>query len=126
MSLASTGAGVKNLGIGLAILSAIAGVAYVIINWDKIKQKLDITSDKNAAYQGANAVVQAVTGDSDASVGTALYDALHSSPQWVGVDLNNEAQRAQAERTCRALYRPGSGKVPKAGSICALVLGTEG
>lgn len=34
-------------------------------------------SDQNLAYQGTNAVVRAVTGDQDATLGTKIYEWLH-------------------------------------------------
>ena len=34
-------------------------------------------SDQNLAYKGANAVVQAVTGDQSTSLGSKIYDWLH-------------------------------------------------
>lgn len=33
--------------------------------------------NKNLIYQGANGVTHAITGDQDASLGTALYDLLN-------------------------------------------------
>ena len=69
-------------GTGVLALGAAVGIAFLgIWLWTKreaIKQAIDPTSDKNLAYQGANAITQAVTGRSDATLGTAIYDRLHT------------------------------------------------
>lgn len=49
-------------------------VVWAYLNRDKLKQALDITSDQNAAYQGANTLVQTITGDKTATVGTKAQD----------------------------------------------------
>lgn len=49
-------------------------VVWAYLNRDKLKQALDITSDQNAAYQGANTLVQTITGDKNATVGTKVQD----------------------------------------------------
>lgn len=49
-------------------------VVWAYLNRAQLKQALDITSDKNAAYQGANTLVQTITGDKNATVGTKVQD----------------------------------------------------
>lgn len=64
-------------GVAAAVLVvAIAGV-YVYRKRAAIGQAVNITSDKNLAYQGANAVIQAITGEADTSLGSKIYDWLH-------------------------------------------------
>ncbi len=38
---------------------------------------IDPTSDQNVAYQGATKITQAMTGDTNATLGTWLYDLTH-------------------------------------------------
>lgn len=69
-------------------LTAVAAVAgFLIVRkakeagadaLDYAAQKLDVTSDQNVFYQGANKVVQAVSGDSTNTVGTWLYNLTHA------------------------------------------------
>lgn len=59
----------------LVVVAVIAYLLYQVFEFFKNnKEKFNPVSDKNLAYQGANAVVQAVTGDDNATVGTWLYD----------------------------------------------------
>jgi hypothetical protein len=65
-------------GGGVLALAAIAGVGvFLYWNRDAIKgavQAVNPASDQNLAYRAANAATRAVTGDSGATFGTALYD----------------------------------------------------
>jgi hypothetical protein len=65
-------------GGGIVSLTVMAGaviVAYLVyVNREKLKTAFNPLSTKNLAYQGASKVVQAVTGDPTATVGTKIAD----------------------------------------------------
>jgi hypothetical protein len=70
----------------LLIIAFVGGVAYWIYkNGDDIvdwfKEKFDPTSDKNVAYQGANAVLQAAT-QSEETLGTWAYNLLKGNQEY--------------------------------------------
>lgn len=58
-------------------ISLIAGGGYIL--YQIFKKGFDPTSDQNIFYQGANKVVQAVTGQKDQTVGGVLYDFFHDN-----------------------------------------------
>lgn len=101
MSIASTGAGIKNLAVGVAIFGGLALLAYVIWKGTKIGKEA-------ADYLGGSS--------SSRTLGTDIYDAINSEPAHV-------ADPQQVRRTCEAAYPPGSGKRPKPGGQCEAVLG---
>lgn len=85
--------------------------------------KFNPTSDKNIFYQGANSIVQALTGDKNATVGTALYNATHSDSnptddvnkanQTGDLSYLSASEQEQAVKTCNVLLaRNGSVKSP--------------
>lgn len=54
------------------------GAVYLLYKaGDFASTALNPASDKNLAYTGVNSVVQTLTGDKDATLGTKLYDWLH-------------------------------------------------
>ena len=69
-------------------LTAVAAVAgFLIVRkakeagteaLDYAAQKLDITSDQNMFYQGANKIAQTLSGDSTNTVGTWIYNLTHA------------------------------------------------
>ncbi len=72
--LALIGAGAAVVVIGaLYLLARKAGAAVVAVG-----QAVNPVSDKNIAYQGVNAAGAAVTGDSEFSLGTWLYNVTHA------------------------------------------------
>lgn len=95
-SLASAGAGVKNLAIGIAVFAAIAGVIFIIVKRKEIGAAIDPTNQNNLANRGFNALTEAVglTGK-DETVGTKLADAVMSFKKWIGPDLPPEEEAAQ-------------------------------
>lgn len=78
-AFAKFGGGVKNLAIGVGILAAGAGAVYVAAWLSRNREKFNPTSDQNLAYQGVNSVVQAATGDGNATLGSWLYDLVNGS-----------------------------------------------
>lgn len=96
------------------VLAIAAGVAIVgVVAYKtvpkalkKVGQALDPTSDKNVAYQGTNAVVQAVTGDKDATVGTKIWDIFNRDvDQKIADMLKGTAPRASYDETDRLAKR---------------------
>jgi hypothetical protein len=72
-----------DLAIKLALGSAlIVGLAWLAIRLAKGVQTgaLNPASANNLAYQGANSIGEALTGDKDFSLGGWLYDKTHSDP----------------------------------------------
>lgn len=73
------------IGVGVAVI-LVAGVAYWFISKKAAQlgksvsdsaQYLNPASDKNIIYGGVNDIGSAVTGDSDFSLGSWLYDITH-------------------------------------------------
>lgn len=62
----------------VALLVA-AGVAYWKLRGMFKAGAFDPTSNKNLAYQGANKVLAAATGDQVNSLGTKFYEFIHGS-----------------------------------------------
>lgn len=52
---------------------------------------LNPTSDQNLAYRGVNAVGSRLTGDSDFSLGSWLYDQVHPEPAYEAPRVNYQA-----------------------------------
>jgi hypothetical protein len=67
---------------GVVVLSALSGVAWFFFGEDikRALQKFNPASDQNLAYSGASGIVQAVTGDPDATLGTAIYEWFNDDP----------------------------------------------
>lgn len=55
-----------------------------------ITENLNPTSDQNLAYRAASAVVQGLTGDKTATLGTKIYDWLHPDQNIVKADFTKE------------------------------------
>jgi hypothetical protein len=96
MSIATTGAGVKNLAVGLAIMAGVGALAYVFTKGSKVvgavATAVDPTNSNNIFNEGANAMLG--LDNETASIGTKLYDGV----QWVkGVlpFLESDAERAK-------------------------------
>jgi len=104
MSAESKAAAVKNFAIGAAILAAL-GFAWFA--WKKGGQAVEVAKDAGGFLFGAD--------DSPETLGTWLYESLH-------VTQDDYFDRAQAAKSCAAMYPPGSGKVPRPGGICEKVL----
>lgn len=67
----------------VGLYAALGFVAYKFVLpkiGDLLNEKFNPTSDKNLAYQGTNSLVQQLTNDPNATVGTALYDLFHRDP----------------------------------------------
>jgi hypothetical protein len=70
-----TGSGV----VGLAAVVGVIGLAlYLYGKRKEIVAAVNPASDQNLAYKASNKVTELVTGDSDATTGTAIYDAFHN------------------------------------------------
>lgn len=106
------GANVKNLAIGVAIFAGVGVALYVLY---KGKQGIDKVT------KAVGDSVGYLTGTSQtSSLGSDIYDALHpATPANSPVNMDDP----QVRKTCEALYPKGSGKQPKPGGVCALVLG---
>lgn len=68
----------------LAIVSVTAVgalAAYLYKNRAALKTAFDPTSDKNLAYQGANTILQSITGNKVDSVGTAAANVFPSAAE---------------------------------------------
>lgn len=64
--------------IGLAVVAGGGFMIWKIYSDRKaIGNAINPLSDQNLAYKGANAVVQSLSGNSTASLGTWLYDITH-------------------------------------------------
>jgi hypothetical protein len=82
------GVAVRVDGLMIAVVGVAAVAAYL---WYKreaiaatadelvtvIGQSVDVTSDQNVAYRATSSVVQSVTGDDGATLGTWVYDLFH-------------------------------------------------
>lgn len=121
MSVASTGAGVKNLAIGVAIFTVVAGLVYLYSKRKEIADAVDITSDKNLAYRGASAVTRVVTGDKQATVGTAAFGLVDSVKGWFGAS-EDDKREAAAISACNVAWA----KYGKVGSAECLALKDAG
>jgi hypothetical protein len=97
------------LGLGAVALVAVGGLAFVL--W-KNKERFDITSSKNLAYTGASSVVEALTGEKGATVGTKAYDWITGGNDYgitAPVALDHAALQLRAgSRT----YREGAAPPP--------------
>lgn len=62
-----------------------------------VGRAIDPTSDKNVFYGGANAVVQAVTGDKNDTLGTWFYGLTHADPLAAPVAQSKPYTRTPAE-----------------------------
>jgi hypothetical protein len=72
-----TGSGVVALA-GVAVVAGLGVWAYA--NRKEIAEAVQVVnpaSDKNIVYRGANAATQAITGQSNTSFGSWLYDVFH-------------------------------------------------
>ena len=70
--------GSVGVGVGLGAI-ALAGVGLVAYLLYKNREKFNPTSDKNLAYQAANAVVQTLTGDANQTTGGFFHDLFNPS-----------------------------------------------
>lgn len=65
----------------VAVAAAGAIAAYLYKNRAAIATAFNPTSDKNLAYQGANTILQSITGNKVDSVGTAVANVFPSSAE---------------------------------------------
>ena len=56
-----------------------AGAAIFEIGKTVVTEKINPASDKNIVYGGVNTVVQAITDNESATLGTSIYDATHDA-----------------------------------------------
>lgn len=96
MSIASTGAGVKNLAIGVAIAAGVVGVVYLFI---KGKQGLQAAG---AAVANAGGFLFSA-GDAPETLGTKIYDIFNPEPRTEPGELPYWWDATQAEKTRIAL-----------------------
>jgi hypothetical protein len=98
---------VKVLAIGAGV--AVVGVILykgVPAAAKAVGAAVDPTSDKNVFYRGANAVVGAVTGDKDATVGTKLWDVFNRDvDKQISDMLKGTAPQASYDETDRLAKR---------------------
>lgn len=106
---------------GIGIVVALIGLA--IIWWkfgDKIKgfftQTINPLSDKNAAYTSANSIVQALSGDNTATVGTKVFDIVQTTQNffkglWTG-NTENYPTDAATISVCQASKDKGDNLIP--------------
>lgn len=80
------------LGFG-AVLFLVIGVGLILF-WDKIKLSFSSTasaigtavnplSDENLANRASNAIVQNITGDPNATLGTSVFNTVQSVKDWL-------------------------------------------
>lgn len=64
--------------IGLVLLAIFVFLFFFYRNDLKkvFQEKLNPASDKNLVYEGTNKIVQELTGDKDATLGTKIYEAV--------------------------------------------------
>lgn len=70
----------KLTGSAILALAALAGLGFVLMRYGPglLTKTLNPASPDNIANQGANAIVAAVTGDANQTVGGAVFDTLHT------------------------------------------------
>ena len=95
MSVASTGAGIKNIAIGAAVLVGVVGVLYLFF-----KGKQGLQAAGKAVSDAAGFVFSA--GDAPETLGTKLFDLFNPEPRGSG-DLPYWWDATQAEKTRIAL-----------------------
>lgn len=71
----------KLTGSAILALAALAGLGFVLVRFGPglFSKTLNPASPDNIANQGANAIVAAVTGDANQTVGGAIFDTVNSS-----------------------------------------------
>lgn len=86
----------------VVIIGALAGAAWLIYKgWGKISAAgavvgktlatdLNPASQENIVNRAVNSVVQTVTGDSSATLGTKIYDWLHPDENVLRADMTKE------------------------------------
>lgn len=68
--------------ISIATLAALVGGGYLLYSWlKKNPGSFNPASDKNLVYQGANKILQSMTGNKVDSVGTATANVFKSSEE---------------------------------------------
>lgn len=86
--MAAAGTQVKDFAIGAAILLVIAGVVLVIRKRGDIAAALatiNPADERNVINQAVSGVVQAVTGDPNATLGTKLQELTQRAKDAIGV-----------------------------------------
>lgn len=97
--IAKVGSGVKNVAVGIAVLTATAAAAWIAYKLYKgagdaadtlkkvVTEDLNPASDKNLAYQAAGALVGCADGS--CSLGTRIYDGVEwFNSLWDDIDAS--------------------------------------
>lgn len=100
------------LGGGVAVFLALRAVANKATSAaGTALQAVNPTSTNNLAYRGANAVLEAVTGQPEQTLGTWLYE-LFNGDEWAREQAKDQARReAQSELLRESRRNPFAGAV---------------
>ena len=72
--------------LAIAGLAAVAGVGYLVYTKRQaIADALNPTKDTNLAYQGANAITRAITGDQAGTLGNNSFAGVDTVKKFFGV-----------------------------------------
>lgn len=81
----AVGTEVRNFAIGAAILVVLAGVVFVIRKRDVIVAAVNPLDERNLINRAVSGVVQAITGDKDATFGTKFQEIGERTRRRLGV-----------------------------------------
>lgn len=100
--------------LAVAAVVVVAGVGILAYrNRAAIAAALDPTKDTNLAYQGSNAIVRAVTGDQDATVGTKAFEVVDRIKKFLGFAGEPDLSKPVI------VPRPSASALPRAGNSSA-------